>query len=276
MSGEPSDDPLAEVEDRRARRDARHTGEDVSAAPLRACVTGIPAVCDIARAIAPDAVFAARLTSAPRMEPVWKWLRRRAEEMQQCPWPRQPDDKGEGELEPRLAALPERWRLHHWGLSEHDVSPPDAACAAFCACILVTLVTDNKAVTRAAVKDQTDKWRRMAEELGSERRARLPELDLINPLLAASYSMVVADLEDRADFLETTARKHPSHYLERSSGLRAVDNARAQTVAIARGAWKIFGQPCYGSTATVMSTTLALDIREGNVREWLRQHAPRG
>jgi hypothetical protein len=113
-----------------------------------------PAVWDIAQAISIDREdnpgVATRLVRDPRMESVWKWLKRCAQKM-----------LATGELQPRLAALPEQYLLHYWGLPgrlavlpfegrrwkfSEDYAPlPDHACAAFCACVMTTLGVNNPA-----------------------------------------------------------------------------------------------------------------------------------
>jgi hypothetical protein len=130
---------------------------------------------DIAQAIGLDrkdsSGVALRLVCDPRMRPIWEWLKRRAKEMHD-----------RGELEPRLAALPERYHLDFWGLSERlAVLPfeaaqrgwswkfskryaplPDQACAAFCACVMIVLGVNNKAVTRAKIDALANGHRRAA------------------------------------------------------------------------------------------------------------------
>ena len=239
-----------------------------------------PAVCDIAQAIPIDRKdtpgVATRLVCDPLMQPVWKWLKQHARAMHD-----------RGELETRLAALPERYLLHHWGLSEllavlplEEQRPPywkfseryaplpDHACAAFCACVMITLGVNNPAVTRAGIEAQASEWRLAA----SLCRLRLSERSfaLLNPELAGHYSAVIADLEEQANFIETAARLNRSHYLERSSGARGAgdDDVRAQARAIALGAREIFGTFLYGTVATVMSVALRIDVNERKVRDW--------
>jgi hypothetical protein len=163
-----------------------------------------------------------------------------------------------GELETRLAGLPERYPLHHWGLSERlallpfeEQRPPywtfseryaplpDHACAAFCACVMITLGVNNPAVTRASIEAQANERRRAASPL--QARLSEPFFALLNPEMARHYSANIADLEEQANFIETAARLNRSHYLERSSGARNDDNVRAQARAIALRAQKIFG-----------------------------------
>ena len=243
------------------------------------------AVCGIAQAIRIGTRdVATRLVRDPRMQPVWKSLKQRAQEMH---------DKGE--LEVRLTALPERYLLHTYGLSdrlavlpfeeqrarrwkfsERYASLPDHACAAFCACALTTLGVNkiispdvgNRAVTRADIEAQTNEYRRLAASL---RRAHAsdPFFAPLSPEVSG-YSAVIADLEERANSIETAARSNRSHYLERSSGKRgpADDNVRAQARAIACGAQEIFAEFRYRTVATVVSVALRLDVNGKDVRNW--------
>lgn len=237
------------------------------------------AVRDIAQRIPIDRKdapgVATRLVYDPRMHPVWKWLKQRAQEMHD-----------RGELELRLADLPERYLPRHWGLSGRLIAPPsyrrfstryllpDQACAAFCACVIITLGVNNPAVTRAGIEAQANELRRAA----SICRERLSEpfLAPLNPVLAGHSSAFIADLEEQANFIEIEARLNRSHYLERSSGARGVgdDNVRAQARAVALGAQAIFGSFLYGIVATVMSVGLSIGVNERKVRDWCADLPP--
>ncbi len=220
-----------------------------------------PAVRDIARAIALGPDIATRLTSDPRMEPIWGWLKRRAQ------------DNG-GELEARLAALPERWLLEHWGLSEDHAPLPDQACAAFMACAVITLGVANKAVTRAGIEAQAKEWRRAASLC--QAALALPGRPQFDPELAASLSASGEYLEEYAQYIEASAPLNFSHYLPRSSDKSGGggDDLRAQARAIAVGARAIFGSFLYGIVATTTSVALQTDVREKSVRDWCADLPP--
>jgi hypothetical protein len=101
-------------------------------------------------------------------------------------------------------------------------------------------------------------------------RARVsePGFALLNPELVDPYQAVISDLEDYADFVETMARSHRSHYLERSSGQRNDDDARAMTRAVALGARAIFGELRCGTVAVVISVALRISINGKTGRNW--------
>jgi hypothetical protein len=237
-----------------------------------------PAVCDIAQAIHIDRKdtpgVATRLVCDPRMKPVWKWLKQRAQQIHDG-----------GELETRLAALPERYLPHHWGLSGRLTAAPywkfstryalpDQACAAFCACVIIALGVNNPAVRRARIEALANEHRLAASLCWA--RLSEPFLAPVSPELAQHYSAVIADLEEQANFIETGARSNRSHYLERSSGARGAgdDNVRAQAREIALGAQAILGSFLYGAVATVMSVALSIDLKERNVRDWCADLRP--
>jgi len=214
------------------------------------------------------------------MKSTWMYLRQLAQQqMQRCPWPRRPGDEGEGELELRLGALPKRYSLSHWGLPEHEAAPPDRACAAFCACVAITLSVNNPAVSRASVEDHVHDLRRLADAL---RETALSEPCIDGRELAGHYLAVIGDLRDRADFIEAAAQRHSSHLIERSSSARGgyrrptpdtflasgSDNVRVLTRKVALETQKIFGSSLYTIVATTMSTALDLDVSVRSVRNW--------
>ena len=250
-------------------RHARTSREPVNDPPLSVP----PAVKDIAQAIALRPEIADRLMSHPDMQSVWTWLRQRAQKLHK-----------RGDLEKRLRNLPERWLLHNWGLSERlgpspfeqgaalwgfserYASLPDHACAAFCACVVITLGVNNPAVTRAGIEAQIRERRRVAGLLSRE--TALPGRAQLDPELTAHLSAASAYFEEDTDFLETSAPLSRAYYLGRSSKKRGNDNVRAHARAIAIGARAIFGEFLYGIVATVMSVALQINVSDGNVRDW--------
>jgi hypothetical protein len=141
----------------------------------------------------------------------------------------------------------------------------DQACAAFCACVIITLGVDNKAVTRAGIEAQASEWRCAADIC----RAKLSKM--LNSELVEHYTAVIMDLEDSAKFIEAAAPKNRSHYLERSSGAPGVDSRRAQAREIALGTQAIFGGFLYGTVATVMSSAMRRDdIDAKKVCDWCK------
>jgi hypothetical protein len=239
------------------------------------------AVRDIAQAIAFKSDIATRLTSDARMKPVWKWLKRRAQEIHD-----------RDELAERLSVLPKRWLLDHWGLSvrlgaltfeerapllgfSEDYAPlPDHACAAFCACVIITLAVNNQAVTRAGIEAQTREWRHGVDLC----RAALafPGRAQHDPELAAHLSAAAEYFEECAEYIESSAPLNRPYYLQRSCGERSGgdDNVRAHARVIAIGARAIFGEFLYGIVATVLSVARQTGVKERNVRDWCADLPP--